>query len=117
MLGAALKPVGDRGGTARSSLVRPRSSVREVALAVIVLAAAGLMIKSVTRLAGVDPGSIRATCWLLSVALPQPDFYGPPVRTTFCDDVQREVGSLPGVRAVGAISQLPLEGAGSRAGL
>ena len=114
--GGALKAVGDRGGTSRSSIVRTALVATEIALAVVVLAAAGLMIKSVTRLAGVDPGLDPRNVLLLSVALPQPDFYGPPVRTTFCDDVQREVGSLPGVRTVGAISQLPLEGSGAGRG-
>ncbi len=114
--GGALKAVGDRGGTSRSSIVRTALVGTEIALAVMVLAAAGLMIKSVTRLAGVDPGLDPRNVLLLSVALPQPDFYGPPIRTTFCDDVQREVGSLPGVRTVGAISQLPLEGSGAGRG-
>ena len=64
----------------------------------------------------VDPGLDPRNVLLLSVALPQPDFYGPPLRTGFCEDVQREVGALPGVRSVGAVSQLPLEGSGAGRG-
>ena len=59
----------------------------EVALAVIVLAAAGLMIKSVTQLLAVDPGVDPRNVLLMSIAVPQKDFYGPPVRTSFCADV------------------------------
>jgi len=114
--GSALKAAGDRGGTSRSNIVRTALVGAEIALAVVVLVAAGLMVKSVARLSRVDPGIDPRNVLLLNVALPQPDFYGPPVRTTFCDDVQREVAALPGVRSVGAVSQLPLEGAGAGRG-
>ena len=50
------------------------------------------------------------------MALPQPDFYGPPIRTTFCSDVQDRVGTLPGILSVGAISHLPLSGASAGRG-
>ena len=53
----------------------------------------------------------------MDIALPQEDTYGIPERKTFCEDVVREVGSLPGVRAVGAISHLPLSGANAGRGL
>lgn len=88
----------------------------EVALAVVVLAAAGLMIKSVSRLVAVDPGLDTRAVVVMDVALPQPDFYGPPVRTTFCEDVEREVKAVPGVRSVAAISHLPLSGANAGRG-
>ena len=54
----------------------------EVALALIVLVAAGLMIKSLLRLVNVDPGLDPRNVLSLTMALPQPDFYGPPVRST-----------------------------------
>jgi putative ABC transport system permease protein len=88
----------------------------EVALAVIVLAAAGLMIKSVARLVAVDPGLDPRGVLTMRLALPQADTYGPPTRTTFCDDVEREVGRLPGVSSVSAMSHLPLSGANAGRG-
>ena len=109
--GASLKASGDRGATGRFTAVRSALVAIEVALAVVVLAGAGLMIKSVARLNGVDPGLTPHHVLTMGIALPQPDTYGPPVRTTFCDDVQREVGALPGVISVAAISHLPLSGA------
>jgi len=124
MLGAArtspgtmLKAAGDRGGTGRLSWVRHGLVASEVALAVVVLFGAGLMIKSVARLVSVDPGLDADRVLLMDIALPQEDTYGPPVRTTFCDSVQQEIASLPGVRAVGAISHLPLSGANAGRGL
>jgi putative ABC transport system permease protein len=82
----------------------------EVALAVVVLVSAGLLIASIGRLHRVAPGLDPHNVMALGVSLPQTDFYGPAVRTSFCADVAREVGSLPGVTAVGAVSQLPLSG-------
>jgi putative ABC transport system permease protein len=108
---ASLKASGDRGATSSFTALRNALVAAEVALAVIVLAGAGLMIKSVTRLTAVDPGLTPHRVLTMDIALPQTDSYGPPVRTTFCDDVQREVGSLPGITSVGAISHLPLSGA------
>ena len=113
---AALKAAGVRGGTSRSTHLRAALVGMEVALAVVVLAAAGLMLKSVDRLMRVDAGVDPRNVLVMRVALPQPDFYGPPVRTTFCEDLQREVGSLPGVLSVGAMSQMPLEGWGATRG-
>jgi putative ABC transport system permease protein len=115
--GAVLKATGDRGGTARLTLLRHALVAVEVALAVVVLFAAGLMIKSVARLVAVDPGLDKSNVLLMDIALPQPDFYGRPERTTFCSDMQRELAALPGVESVGAISHLPLSGANAGRGL
>jgi putative ABC transport system permease protein len=114
--GASLKASGDRGATARFTALRNALVAIEVALAVIVLAGAGLMIKSVTKLIGVDPGLRSHHVLTMGIALPQTDTYGPPVRTTFCEDVKREVGALPGVTSVAAISHLPLSGANAGRG-
>jgi putative ABC transport system permease protein len=113
---SAMLRTGARGGTSRSTFARTTLVAAEVALAVIVLAGAGLMIRSVTLLTGVAPGLDPRNVLVLRVALPQPDFYGPPVRTSFCADLQREVGSLPGVRSVAAMNQMPLEGSGASRG-
>jgi putative ABC transport system permease protein len=110
----ALKSAGDRGATLRFTVLRAVLVGAEVALAVVVLGAAGLMFKSVMRLTSIDPGLDSRNVLLMTMALPQPDFYGSPVRTTFCDDVQREVGALPGVVSVGAMSHVPFEGNAGR---
>src|SRR5262249_34848754 len=86
----SLKSAGERGGTARLTLVRSVLVGAEVALALMVLAAAGLMIKSVARLVAVDAGVDARNVLLMDMSLPQPDTYGPPLRRSFCDDVTRE---------------------------
>jgi len=93
------------------SAIRTTLVATEVALALVVLVAAGLMVKSLMRMFDNDPGLDPSSVLVLSMSLPQPDFYGPPVRKTFCDDVAQRVNTLPGIVAAGAISHLPLSGA------
>jgi putative ABC transport system permease protein len=102
---------GDRSGTARLTAFRGALMGFEVALAIVVLAAAGLMVKSVLQLLSVPPGLDPRNVAVMDMALPQKDFYGAPVRTLFCSDLTREVGAVPGVTSVSAISHLPLSGA------
>ena len=115
--GSTLKAAGDRGGTGRLRKLRHGLVALEVALAIVVLFGAGLLIKSVARLVSVDPGLDPDRVLLMDVALPQPDTYGPPERTSFCTDVERELTALPGVVSVGAVSHLPLSGANAGRGL
>jgi putative ABC transport system permease protein len=50
----------------------------------------------------------------MGMSLPQEVLYtSPPTNKQFCDDLEARVGSLPGVVSVGAISHLPLTGAGA----
>jgi putative ABC transport system permease protein len=56
---------------------------------------------------GLDPVNLIA----LDMTLPQPDFYGPAERVSFCADLAREVGAVPGVVSVSAVSHVPLSGA------
>jgi putative ABC transport system permease protein len=108
---ADLRAGGTRSTTGRMSAIRTTLVATEVALALVVLVAAGLMVKSLMRVFGNDPGLNPSNVLVLTMSLPQPDFYGPPVRKTFCSDVTERVGTLPGVVTAGAISHLPLSGA------
>jgi putative ABC transport system permease protein len=83
----------------------------EVALAVVVLAGAGLLVESTRRLQRVAPGLDPANLMALNITLPQADFYGPAERTSICSDIRREVGAVVGVESVSAVSHLPLSGA------
>jgi putative ABC transport system permease protein len=108
---ADLRTGGTRSTTGRMSAIRTTLVAIEVALALVVLVAAGLMVKSLARMFGNDPGLDPSNVLVVTMSLPQPDFYGPPVRKTFCNEVTERVGTLPGVLAAGAISHLPLSGA------
>ncbi len=98
------------GGRLRNILV-----ACEVALALVVLIGAGLMVESVARLLGVDPGFNPKNVLALHMSLPQKNtYYGPPEHARFCQDLTVRVGSLPGVTSVGAVSHLPLQGNAGR---
>ena len=84
----------------------------EVAMTLIVLAGAGVMLVSVSRLLGVDPGLDPRNVLVMSISPPQQAlYYGPPDNAQFCDGLTREVGAVPGVVSVGAVGHLPLTGA------
>jgi predicted permease len=74
------------------------------------------MIKSIMRLVSVDPGLDPRHVLILTMTLPQPNVYGPPIRERFCSDMTDRVSTLPGILTVGAISHLPLSGANAGRG-
>jgi putative ABC transport system permease protein len=105
-----------REGDARSGTDRRGRRLKswlvglEVAMAVVVLVGAGLLVASIRRLQRVAPGLDPANVAIVQMALPQADYYGPAERTAFCSDVAREVGAVPGVVSVSAVSHIPLSG-------
>jgi putative ABC transport system permease protein len=107
---------GGRGSTAgRSSRLRHALVASEVALALVVLAGAGLMIQSMSRLLGVDPGFNPKNVLTMEMSLPQEDLYnGPPGHPRFCQDLDQHVSAIAGVTAVGAVGHLPMEGDAGR---
>jgi putative ABC transport system permease protein len=95
--------------------------VAEVALAVVLLAGAGLLVKSMYRLLHVDPGFDPQDVLTAEVSLPAHKYVDEklvrafsPASTarasTFFDELLSGVRALPGVRAAGAVSFLPLAG-------
>jgi putative ABC transport system permease protein len=113
---ADLRAGGDRRATGRLTAMRATLVAAEVALALIVLVAAGLMVKSLLRLVDVDPGLDPRQVLVVTMTLPQADFYGRPERQHYCEQVTERVGSLPGILSVGAISHVPLSGANAGRG-
>jgi putative ABC transport system permease protein len=114
-LNEPLKEGGRTGGSGGHTRLRQVLVASEVALALVVLSGAGLMIKTMTRLLGVDPGLNAKNVVLTGVSVPQEEIYvGPPGLPRFCQDLDRNVGAIPGVVSVSAIAHLPLEGNAGR---
>ena len=107
---------GGRGSTeAGGNRLRHVLVASEVALALVVLCGAGLMIKSIARLLGVDPGLNPKNVLTMQMSVPQEDIYtGPPGLPRFCQDLSDHVGVVPGVVSVGAVAHLPFEGNAGR---
>ncbi len=96
-----------RSGTARSGHAASATRLRgllvivEFALAVLLLAAAGLLVRSAVAIRAVDPGFNADRILTMRIAMPA----ATPDRRTraLADEVRQRLRTLPGVRAVGAI--------------
>ena len=89
----------------------------EMALALIVLAGAALMIDSMGRLLGVNPGLNPKNVLTMGVSTAQENLYvGLPADEHFCQELTERLGAIPGVVSVGAVAHLPLSGANAGRG-
>jgi putative ABC transport system permease protein len=81
--------------------------VAEVALALLLLAGAGLMVKSFMRLQQVDPGFNPENVLTFEVRLPQSKYAEPYQIADFYKRLLERIAALPGVTAAGAVEFLP----------
>jgi predicted permease len=80
----------------------------ELTLALALLAASGLLLRSLVLLSNVDPGFDPRNLLTVSVALPESKYEQPEQKTAFFDRVLQRVMELPGVRSAALSSSLPL---------
>ena len=105
---------GGRGMTPsrRQHAVRGALVVGQVALALVLLAAAGLMLRTFQNLRGVHPGVEPRGVLTLGLALPGLRYEDDAAVARFHQELARRLEALPGVEAVGATNQFPLAGGG-----
>ncbi|MFL6312678.1 MAG: ABC transporter permease [Terriglobales bacterium] len=97
---------GDTGGNStRSVLV-----VCEVALSLVLLAGAGLMIRSLWNLRGANPGFDSSNLLTMAVPMPENRYKTPAENINFWNQVLERVRALPGVDSAGTADDLPLQG-------
>jgi predicted permease len=96
------------GGRLRNLLV-----VAEVALSLVLLAGAGLMIRSLSVLRGVNPGFDPDNVVTMTLVVPRNKYATPLQQAQFFDAAISRVRALPGVTSAGVIDDLPLNGNGS----
>ncbi len=99
------RTIAGAGQRLRSSLV-----VLEVALAVMLLAGAGLLVRSIGHLLAVEPGFQPTGLVTLELDPFGGRYDSVPEITGFYQTVTERVGAIPGVTAVAATTQLPLSG-------
>ena len=87
----------------RSALV-----VSELALAVVLLSASGLLIRSFVRLSNVNIGFDPSNLLTISTALPESKYAPPAKRREFFEQVLQRFSAIPGVRSSALTSSLPL---------
>jgi putative ABC transport system permease protein len=104
---------GGRGVSRASKRIFGALVVSEIALALIVLAGAGLLLNSFMRLLLVDVGFKTTNLLTLDINLPSALYNGPnykELRLNFYRPVIERIEALPGVESAGAIDRLPLSG-------
>jgi predicted permease len=96
--------------TSRTGLRKLRSAlaVCELALAVVLVAASALLIRSFVLLSNVDPGFDASNVLTVSTMLPMNKYGDATKRNTFFDEVLRKLNGMPGVRSVAVTTSLPL---------
>ncbi len=92
----------------RSHRVRSTLVVAELALAVALLAGAGLLINSFVRIQRVDPGFQTGEALTFRVGLPESAYPERPQRIAFYDRLLERLQTLPGVKSTGAVMGVPL---------
>jgi len=103
---------GVRGGSEGALRNRTRSLlvVFESAIAVMLLIGAGLLIRSLIALQNVDPGFDANNVLTMRVDLSRTKYNGAGKAANFFQQLQTRVAGVPGVEAVGFVSELPLSG-------
>lgn len=96
---------GSSAGPGRNRLLR-MSVAAQVALSLMLLLGAGLLIRSLARLLGTDPGFRAAQVITFQVTLPAGTLQQSGYATFFAR-LSARLGAIPGVEAAGAVNDLP----------
>jgi putative ABC transport system permease protein len=100
---------GSSAGSGRNRLLRV-SAATQVALSLMLLLGAGLLIRSLSLLLGIDPGFKASHVLTFSLALPSATYREGSQKAGFFEDITARIAALPGIESVGAISDLPFGG-------
>ena len=101
---------GGRGnaGGGRARRMRSTLVVAEIAMAAVLLIAAGLLLRSFSRLVKVAEGFNPDHVLSLQMALPNARYPKPGDRVAFMKKTLERINGLPGITSASAISRLPL---------
>jgi putative ABC transport system permease protein len=103
---------GSRGVSLGSGRLRRVLVVTEVALAITLLAGAGLLVRSLARLTAVDPGFRPDHLATFSVSLSPVRYPDVARRRQFAQELETRLAGLPGVASAGISFALPLTNSG-----
>jgi predicted permease len=103
---------GGRSGTAGGGHARLRSTlvVTEIAIALVLLTASGLLLRSFEKMRSVDLGFRPEHVTTAAYSLPQKQYPTQPTVDTFDNELLRRLRQLPGATSVGLTSFLPASG-------
>jgi putative ABC transport system permease protein len=101
---------GAAGHSAQSRRLRGALVIAEVALALVLLAGAGLLVKSFVRLQEVDTGFDTENVLTMVVRLPDGKYTEDRQVVDFFHESTERIRALPGIRSAGVVNFLPLYG-------
>ena len=101
---------GAEGQSTRSRRLRGALVVAEVALALILLASAGLLVKSFGQLQKIDRAFQSDNLLTMVVRLPEAKYKDDQQLVSFFRRATERIRALPGVKSVGMVNYLPLYG-------
>ena len=111
-LNDAVREGGRHGGGPRARRVLSTLVAAEVALSLVLLAGAGLLVRSFIRLSSINPGFRADGLFTARVQLPGAR-YGTPERSSgFYSDFLARISALPGVQSAAGVTFLPLAAGG-----
>ena len=110
-LAVALHEAGTRGGSGGVSRQRARAAlvITQVALAVVLLAGAGLTLKSFWRAQNEPLGFDPTNVLTVAIALPEARYPKDEMAIAFFAQLLERVGTLPGVESVAIGSNIPFD--------
>ena len=102
---------GSRSAGSSHDALRQTLAISEIALALVLLAGAGLLLRSFSKLRGVDPGFRPDHLLTMRVGLPSAKYPAGSLKPlAFYRALLARIKALPGVESAGAVSTLPLGG-------
>src|SRR6185437_8351596 len=101
---------GGRSGDTGGNRTRAVLVVCEVALSLMLLAGAGLMIRSLWNLRGASPGFDSSNVLTMAVPMAENRYKTSAENINFWNQVLERVRTLPGVESAGTADDLPLQG-------
>ena len=85
----------------------------EIAMAMVLLAGSGLLLRSLAHMLAVDPGFEPAHALKASLSLPAHEYSTQQKVDNFLDELQHRLETLPGVKSAGFSSNIPVVGQNS----
>src|SRR5690606_15903365 len=103
-----------RGSTSgrQRNLARNLLVVGQVAMAVVLLTAAGLLLRSFQQLRAVELGIDPANVLAMEITLPNARYDSYAKVSAFYESLTRQIETLPGVRSAGVVDDMPFVSTG-----
>ncbi|MGB8130808.1 MAG: ABC transporter permease [Candidatus Angelobacter sp.] len=111
-LARSLKESGRTSAGSTSHRMRTGLLVAEVALSFVLLAGAGLLIRSFNRFANLNTGVDTNNVLAMDLPISLTEFTNSTALTNYLKDVTQKVRSVPGVREAAITNKPPMEGLG-----